>query len=119
MQKPGMCGGEGAHPGIVGSDHLPIILPLPLARTSRAALLKGSFSHVTGGLCDIDVSCPKVNEARDTFFSKAVKLGQQLEAQGIRDEGRLGDAQVEDVNSLLHKYRESIQGVVGTGAPHP
>ena len=37
--------GAGVHPEILGSDALPIIIRLPLARSSREALLKASFCH--------------------------------------------------------------------------
>ena len=65
-------------------------------------------------LCDIDVSCPKVNAVCDKFFSKAIKLSQQQSAQGVGEDDRLGDAQVGDVYSLLHEYLDSIEEVVGT-----
>ena len=96
---------------------LPVILRLPLARTSRAAPLKASFSHVTGRLCSIDVTCPKVNGVRDRFFSKAIKQSQALCDLGVGDRCLMGDTQVKEVCSLMHEYRDSIQEVVGTVQP--
>ena len=82
---------------MLGSDHLPVILRLPLARTSRAALIKVSFSHVAGCLCSIDGTRLKVNGVRDQFFSKAVKHSQGMAGFDAPGSDHMDDAQVKEV----------------------
>ena len=112
--------GQGVDPVCLGSDHLPVILTLPLARTTRAALARAPFSHVVGRLKRFDASDPRVHKVQDSLSHRILsgKAGKALSKWAPTSQETTSDLmseqQVSEVFRLLHDYRDAVQRVVGT-----
>ena len=112
--------GQGVDPACLRSDHLPVTLTLPLAKTTRAALSRAPFSHVVGRLKRIDVSNPRMQAVHDSLSHKILSgragaaLSEWAPTTQEVTQHLMITQQVAEVFRLLHDYRDDVQRVVGT-----
>ena len=108
----------GRSPALLGSDHGPVVLDIPLAVAGKERVTMMAYSHAQGRLHAIRPDSPGDLEAAAAVLQKACE-DRTLRAwlSSDHDTATMGRSEVQAVFDLLYAFRDDVSRVTGVRMP--
>ena len=115
--KEDLCVCPSAARGLLGSDHAPVLVSVPMAVNAPGMDARVPFTHMVERLCEFDPISPQVTEVAAQHMQATLQDAKLRPCLGFSPEDTLTQQQVTAVFRYLEEFRDRMADTVGTRRP--